>query len=135
MLIFLILSLSKREKYSSSSQNALRTIAYVYKAILKPLSAAVFMNARPSSSNPYKKKYWTPLRYSIEGLRCAKHSSYNLKGLGISLLPIGIPMADSSLLSLPDELQEKVVQNVARGSITDLAAVKLTCKQLKEVSE
>ncbi|KAL0796337.1 hypothetical protein Bca101_067714 [Brassica carinata] len=52
-----------------------------------------------------------------------------------SLLPIGIPMADSSLLSLPDELQEKVVQNVARGSITDLATVKLTCKQLKEVSE
>ncbi|KAG2328491.1 hypothetical protein Bca52824_011219 [Brassica carinata] len=44
-------------------------------------------------------------------------------------------MADSSLLSLPDELQEKVVQNVARGSITDLAAVKLRCKQLKEVSE
>ncbi|KAG2307077.1 hypothetical protein Bca52824_026825 [Brassica carinata] len=41
-------------------------------------------------------------------------------------------MADSSLLFLPGELQEKVVQNVARGFITDLAAVKLTCKQLKE---
>ncbi|KAL0864452.1 hypothetical protein Bca101_043570 [Brassica carinata] len=44
-------------------------------------------------------------------------------------------MADSSLLSLPDELQEKVVEYVARGSITGLAAVKLTCKQLKEISE
>ncbi|KAL0702211.1 hypothetical protein Bca4012_058333 [Brassica carinata] len=44
-------------------------------------------------------------------------------------------MADSSLLSLPDELQEKVVEYIARGSITDLVAVKLTCKQLKYVSE
>ncbi|KAL0853997.1 hypothetical protein Bca101_059149 [Brassica carinata] len=44
-------------------------------------------------------------------------------------------MADSSLLFLPDELQEKVVEYVARGSITGLAAVKLTCKQLKEISE
>ncbi|CAN6916990.1 unnamed protein product [Brassica oleracea var. botrytis] len=44
-------------------------------------------------------------------------------------------MVDSRLLSLPDALQEKVLQHVAAGSISDLAAVKLTCKQLKEVSE
>ncbi|CAG7894475.1 unnamed protein product [Brassica rapa] len=44
-------------------------------------------------------------------------------------------MANSRLLSLPDELQEKVLQHVAAGSISDLAAVKLTCEQLKEVSE
>ncbi|CAG7862812.1 unnamed protein product [Brassica rapa] len=44
-------------------------------------------------------------------------------------------MVDWRLLSLPDELQEKVLQLVAAGSISDLAAVKLTWKQLKEVSE
>ncbi|KAF3528182.1 hypothetical protein DY000_02040020 [Brassica cretica] len=44
-------------------------------------------------------------------------------------------MANSRFFFLPDELQEKVLQHVAAGSIADLAAVKLTCKQLKEVSE
>ncbi|CAN6835016.1 unnamed protein product [Brassica oleracea] len=44
-------------------------------------------------------------------------------------------MVDSRLRSLPDALQEKVLQHVAAGSISDLTAVKLTCKQLKEVSE
>ncbi|KAL0689553.1 hypothetical protein Bca4012_089231 [Brassica carinata] len=44
-------------------------------------------------------------------------------------------MVDSRLLSLPDALQEKVLQHVAAGFISDLAAVKLTCKQLKEVLE